>query len=119
MKFLRLLDLQDLPAAHLSTGQRKLLDIGRALMLSPKIILLDEPLAGVNPKLAEQIAERIEELRKDGMSVALVEHRVEFIKDLCDHVYILSAGNILMEGDPHYVFSRSEVISVFLGADVV
>jgi ABC-type branched-subunit amino acid transport system ATPase component len=118
LKFLRLLDLQDLPAAQLSTGQRKLLDIGRALMLSPKIILLDEPLAGVNPRLAEQIAERIEELRQDGMSVALVEHRVEFIRDLCDHVYILSAGSILMEGDPHDVFSRSEVIDTFLGAEV-
>jgi len=118
LAFLRLSHLHDLPAAHLSTGQRKLLDIGRALMLSPKIILLDEPLAGVNPKLAEQIAERIEDLRKDGMSVALVEHRVEFIRNLCDHVYILSAGSILMEGDPHYVFSQSEVISTFLGEEV-
>ncbi|HEX6792945.1 MAG TPA: ABC transporter ATP-binding protein [Casimicrobiaceae bacterium] len=118
LEFLRLANLHALPAAHLSTGQRKLLDIGRALMLSPRIILLDEPLAGVNPKLAEQIASRIEDLRKDGMSVALVEHRVEFIRDLCDHVYILSAGSILTEGDPHDVFSQPQVIDIFLGGDV-
>jgi ABC-type branched-subunit amino acid transport system ATPase component len=117
LDFLRLADLHSLPAAHLSTGQRKLLDIGRALMLSPRIVLLDEPLAGVNPKLAEQIAARIEDLRKDGMSVALVEHRVEFIRDLCDHVYILSAGSILTEGAPHDVFSQSQVIDIFLGGD--
>ena len=118
LDFLRLSEQRDLPASHLSTGQRKLLDIGRSLMLVPKIILLDEPLAGVNPKLAEQIAERIGDLRKHGMSVAVVEHRVEFIKDLCDRVYILSAGSVLAEGDPNDVFSRPEVISTFLGGDV-
>jgi ABC-type branched-subunit amino acid transport system ATPase component len=118
LDFLRLAELHALPAAHLSTGQRKLLDIGRALMLSPRIILLDEPLAGVNPKLAEQIAARIDDLRKDGMSVALVEHRVEFIRDLCDRVYILSAGSILTEGDPHEVFSQPQVIDIFLGGDI-
>ncbi|MBN8957698.1 MAG: ABC transporter ATP-binding protein [Rhizobiales bacterium] len=115
LAFLKLIDLKDMAASHLSTGQKKLLDIGRALMLSPKIILLDEPLAGVNPKLAEQIAERIDDLRRSGMSVALVEHRVEFVRELCDYVYVLSEGKILMEGRPNNVFSHTEVISTFLG----
>lgn len=119
LEFLRLADLRDHLGSALSTGQKKLLDIGRALMLAPKVLLMDEPLAGVNPRLAEEIAERISDLRDGGIAVALVEHRVGFVRKLCDYVYVLAEGRIMVEGEPEYVFSRQEVVDAFLGGGTV
>ncbi len=119
LKFLRLIHLRDSMASTLSTGQKKLLDIGRALMLSPKVLLLDEPLAGVNPRLAEDIALRISELRDAGIAIALVEHRVGFVRQLCDYVYVLAEGKVMVEGEPEYVFSQKAVVDAFLGGGTV
>lgn len=119
LKFLRLIELRDHMGSALSTGQKKLLDIGRALMLEPRLLLMDEPLAGVNPRLAEEIAARISDLRDAGIAVALVEHRVGFVRQLCDYVYVLAEGKIMVEGEPEYVFSRKEVVDAFLGGGTV
>jgi ABC-type branched-subunit amino acid transport system ATPase component len=118
LRFLNLASVAALPAGHLSGGQRKLLDLGRALMLSPNVLMLDEPLAGVSPVLAEEIAEHLAELRSRGISIALIEHRVEFVRHICDRIYVLSAGSILTEGRPEVVLGAKEVVDAFLGVDV-
>jgi ABC-type branched-subunit amino acid transport system ATPase component len=119
VNFLNLKSVCDLPAGSLSTGQKKLLDLGRALMLSPDILLLDEPLAGVSPVLAEEITGHLKKLSSAGMSIALIEHRIEFVQDICDRVYILADGGILMEGEPKEVLNHSDVIDVFFGRKLV
>ena len=85
-------------AAELSGGQKKLLEIGRALMAEPKMLLLDEPIAGVNPTLARAIGERLRELAADGITILLIEHQMDAIARLCDHVNVLAEGRTLIEG---------------------
>ena len=86
------------PAAALSGGQKKLLEIGRVLMASPKLVLLDEPVAGVNPTLAREIAEHLRGLVEDGLTILLIEHHMDTIAQLCDHVVVLAEGRNLKEG---------------------
>ena len=85
-------------AAELSGGQKKLLEIGRALMAEPKMLLLDEPIAGVNPTLARAIGERLRELAADGITILLIEHQMDAVARLCDHVIVLAEGRTLIEG---------------------
>jgi branched-chain amino acid transport system ATP-binding protein/neutral amino acid transport system ATP-binding protein len=86
------------PAASLSGGQKKLLEIGRVLMAGPKLILLDEPVAGVNPTLAREIAGHLRGLVTDGLTILLIEHHMDTIAQLCDHVVVLAEGRNLAEG---------------------
>jgi ABC-type branched-subunit amino acid transport system ATPase component len=85
-------------AAELSGGQKKLLEIGRALMADPKLILLDEPVAGVNPTLAREIGEVLRGLVADGIAILLIEHQMDTISRLCDHVIVMAEGRRLIEG---------------------
>jgi ABC-type branched-subunit amino acid transport system ATPase component len=85
-------------AANLSGGQKKLLEIGRALMASPKLILLDEPVAGVNPTLAREIGAHLRALVAEGISLLLIEHQMDMISSLCDHVIVMAEGKLLTEG---------------------
>jgi len=85
-------------AAELSGGQKKLLEIGRALMAEPKMLLLDEPIAGVNPTLARAIGDRLRELAADGITILLIEHQMDAIARLCEHVIVLAEGRTLIEG---------------------
>jgi branched-chain amino acid transport system ATP-binding protein/neutral amino acid transport system ATP-binding protein len=86
------------PAASLSGGQKKLLEIGRVLMASPRLILLDEPVAGVNPTLTREIAEHLRGLVAEGLTILLIEHHMDTIAQLCDHVVVLAEGRNLAEG---------------------
>ena len=86
------------PAATLSGGQKKLLEIGRVLMANPRLILLDEPVAGVNPTLAREIALHLRRLVEGGLTVLLIEHHMDTIAQLCDHVVVLAEGRNLAEG---------------------
>jgi branched-chain amino acid transport system ATP-binding protein len=86
------------PAATLSGGQKKLLEISRVLMANPKLILLDEPVAGVNPALAREIAGVLRRLAEGGVTVLLIEHHLDTIARLCDHVVVLAEGRNLAEG---------------------
>jgi branched-chain amino acid transport system ATP-binding protein/neutral amino acid transport system ATP-binding protein len=88
----------DNPAAELSGGQKKLLEIGRALMTDPKLILLDEPIAGINPTLAEEIAAHLQALRSEGLSFLIIEHHMDMIARLCDPVIVMAEGRSLAEG---------------------
>jgi branched-chain amino acid transport system ATP-binding protein/neutral amino acid transport system ATP-binding protein len=88
----------DTPAAALSGGQKKLLEIGRALMAEPRMLLLDEPVAGVNPTLANEIGEHLRGLVREGVTILLIEHQMDAISRLCDHVVVLAEGRRLIEG---------------------
>jgi branched-chain amino acid transport system ATP-binding protein len=114
-RFLRLDRLIDNPATALSGGQKKLLEIGRALMAEPKLILLDEPTAGVNPTLRNEIGERLLELPRRGISVLLIEHDMGFIAELCDPVIVMAEGRVLAEGTFDAVREDPQVREAYLG----
>jgi ABC-type branched-subunit amino acid transport system ATPase component len=107
--------LADAPARSLSGGQKKLLELSRALMLDPKIILLDEPAAGVSPPMRAQISRVIKALRDDGLSFVVVEHDMDLVGDLCDRVYVMAEGRNLAAGTFREVVSDARVVRAYLG----
>ncbi|MBD2386126.1 ABC transporter ATP-binding protein [Cylindrospermum sp. FACHB-282] len=103
-------------AGSLSGGQRKLLEMGRALMTNPKLILLDEPAAGVNPKLIDDICDRIISWnRRDGMTFLIIEHNMDLIMSLCDRVWVLAEGQNLAVGTPAEIQKNTKVLEAYLG----
>ncbi|SJZ39836.1 branched-chain amino acid transport system ATP-binding protein [Enhydrobacter aerosaccus] len=114
-RFLRLDKVIDNQAVALSGGQKKLLEIGRALMAEPKLILLDEPTAGVNPTLRNEIGERLLELPKRGVSILLIEHDMGFIAELCDPVICMAEGRVLAQGSFDSVRADPQVREAYLG----
>jgi ABC-type branched-subunit amino acid transport system ATPase component len=107
--------LADEPAKNLSGGQKKLLEISRALMLEPKLILLDEPTAGVSPAMTEALAHTILKLRGAGLTFAIIEHDMDVIARLCAPIFVLAEGRTLMQGSFREVASNGEVMSAYLG----
>jgi len=110
-----LAQLADEQAKNLSGGQKKLLEISRALMLEPKIILLDEPTAGVSPVMTEALAQTILKLRHQGLTFAIIEHDMDVIAQLCAPIFVLAEGRTLMRGTFREVASNGEVMSAYLG----
>jgi ABC-type branched-subunit amino acid transport system ATPase component len=102
-------------AKNLSGGQKKLLEISRALMLEPKIILLDEPTAGVSPVMTEALGQTILNLRNQGLTFAIIEHDMDVIAQLCAPIYVLAEGRTLMRGTFREVASNGEVMNAYLG----
>lgn len=119
MEILELLELDHLassPAGELSGGQRKLLEIGRGLMASPTLLLLDEPAAGVNPNLGRRIFEKIESLHQEkGLSFFIIEHRLEILFDFARWVYVMDKGKIVAEGKPKEIVKNPLFYQVYLG----
>ena len=106
------------PAADLSGGQFKLLELARAMMAGPDIMLLDEPVAGVNPALAEDLAERIAMLNEErGMTLLIIEHDIDFIMNLADPIIVLDQGKVLVEGEPDRVRADPRVMEAYLGGE--
>jgi ABC-type branched-subunit amino acid transport system ATPase component len=103
------------PAKHLSGGQKKLLEISRALMLEPKIILLDEPTSGVSPAMTEALGQTILKLRNEGLTFAVIEHDMDVIARLCAPIYVLAEGRTLLRGSFREVASNEEVMKAYLG----
>jgi branched-chain amino acid transport system ATP-binding protein len=114
--FVGLSALLGAPARVLSGGQRKLLELARALMTAPRLLLLDEPAAGVNPALLEEIAERIVALNRTGTTVLMVEHNLDLVMRLCRPILVMAAGRLLLEGDPETVRADARVQAAYLGA---
>lgn len=102
-------------AGALSGGQRKLLEIARALMVQPKLILLDEPAAGVNPTLIKQICEHIVRWNQDGLTFLIIEHNMDVIMSLCDRVWVLAEGKNLADGTPTEIQTNKAVLEAYLG----
>ncbi|HUX27052.1 MAG TPA: ATP-binding cassette domain-containing protein, partial [Burkholderiales bacterium] len=102
-------------AKNLSGGQLKLVEIGRALMSDPEMILLDEPGAGVNPTLLAEIMDRIRELHQRGITFLLIEHNMDLVMSLCDPILVMASGSLLMEGDAASVRSDQRVLDAYLG----
>ena len=102
-------------AGALSGGQQKLLTMGVLLMAEPKVLLLDEPAAGVNPVLIDQQIAFLKSLRDEGRSILVVEHNMEMISRVCDRVYVLDAGSMLATGTPAEIRDNDDVIRSYLG----
>jgi branched-chain amino acid transport system ATP-binding protein len=118
LKTLGLWELRDEYAGNLSGGQRKLLELGRALMTDPDILMLDEPMAGVNPRLTEDLLSMIRDLSDEGMTFLVVEHDVDMIMSLCDKVIGMHNGAVLTAGPPEEVQNDDRLLEAYFGGDV-
>ncbi|HBB38888.1 MAG: ABC transporter ATP-binding protein [Micrococcales bacterium] len=103
-------------AASLSGGQRKLLEMARALMTDPVLVMLDEPMAGVNPALTQSLLEHVLNLKNDGMTVLFVEHDMHMVRHIADWVVVMAEGKVVAEGPPDTVMKEQAVIDAYLGA---
>ena len=103
-------------AASLSGGQRKLLEMARSLMADPKLVMLDEPMAGVNPALTQSLLDHIKGLKAEGMTVLFVEHDMHVVRHIADWVVVMAEGKIVAEGPPGEVMRDQAVIDAYLGA---
>ena len=112
----KLLKLKDDFAASLSGGQRKLLEMARALMTKPTLVMLDEPMAGVNPALTESLLEHILDLKTEGMTVLFVEHDMHMVRHIADWVIVMAEGRISAEGPPEDVMKDEAVVDAYLGS---
>jgi neutral amino acid transport system ATP-binding protein len=109
--------MRDEMGGTLSGGQRKLLEMARALMVNPSMVMLDEPMAGVNPALTQSLLEHVKDLPSFGMTVLFVEHDMDVVMDISDWVVVMGEGRIIAEGPPDAVSKDPAVIDAYLGAD--
>jgi neutral amino acid transport system ATP-binding protein len=112
----RLAHMRDEFAGNLSGGQRKLLEMARALMADPRLIMLDEPMAGVNPALTQSLLGHVKSLREEGRTVIFVEHDMDVVRDISDWVVVMAEGSIIAEGPPSSIGANQQVIDAYLGA---
>ncbi len=108
-------DVLDVPAGALSYGHMRLLEVGRALMARPRLLLLDEPVAGMNESESEEVAQILRRLRDEGLTILLVEHDMTFVMGLCDRLTVLDHGELLAEGTPAEIQRNPDVEAVYLG----
>ncbi|HEC57659.1 MAG TPA: ABC transporter ATP-binding protein [Candidatus Syntrophoarchaeum butanivorans] len=116
LEFLNLEHLWDHPASDLSGGQLKLLEVGRALMSGVELLIMDEPFAGVAPGLSGRLLDRLRELKRLGLTILLIEHRLDLVVSYVDRVYVLADGKVIAEGSAGDVLKNPDVAEVYLGA---
>ncbi|MEJ2291833.1 MAG: ABC transporter ATP-binding protein [Deinococcales bacterium] len=105
-------------AANLSGGQKRLLELARSLMTDPELLILDEPLAGVNPTTARNIAEYIETMRARGITLLIIEHNLNMVERLCERVIVMAEGSVLAEGSMKQIRENPAVVDAYLGTVV-
>jgi len=115
LKELELWEVRNKYAGNLSGGQRKLLEFGRTLMTDPDILLLDEPMAGINPRLTEDLLELIRSLNERGMTFLVIEHDIDLISSLSDRIIAMVDGAVLTEGPPEKVQQNQQLLDAYLG----
>jgi len=115
LDFVGLSALQDQPARVLSGGQRKLLELARVMVSEPKLVLLDEPGAGVNPALLDQIVDKVAALNRGGTTFLIIEHNMDLVISLCRPVMVMAQGQLLMSGDAASVLRDARVVEAYLG----
>jgi branched-chain amino acid transport system ATP-binding protein len=116
LKRFKLDEKKDDFAASLSGGQRKLLEMARALMTDPVLVMLDEPMAGVNPALTQSLLEHVLNLKNEGMTVLFVEHDMHMVRHIADWVVVMAEGRVVAEGPPDEVMKNTAVIDAYLGS---
>lgn len=116
LKRFKLLEKKDDFAASLSGGQRKLLEMARALMTDPVLVMLDEPMAGVNPALTQSLLDHVLALKSEGMTVLFVEHDMHMVRHIADWVVVMAEGKVVAEGPPDTVMKEQAVIDAYLGS---
>jgi branched-chain amino acid transport system ATP-binding protein len=115
LEYVGIADMADIQSGNLPFGKGRLLEIARAMALEPRIILMDEPAAGLNSRETAELALLIKRVRDDGITVALVEHDMELVMDICDFIVVLNLGRKLAEGTPREIQENPEVIAAYLG----
>lgn len=116
LALVELVPLANRRAGELSLGQQKLVELARTLMLRPRVVLLDEVAAGIHPRLVDRIGHHLRVLAADGVTFLVIEHNMQFLMDLCSHVFVLSSGRLIAQGTPQAVQSNPDVIATYLGA---
>ena len=117
LDFLKIDHLRENHAKNLSYGQQKLLDLGMVLMSDPDLVLLDEPLAGVNRTLAREIIDRVRELNEQGRTFIIIEHDMKVVMDLCERIVVLDYGEKIAEGTPEEIKNNDQVLKAYFGGD--
>jgi branched-chain amino acid transport system ATP-binding protein len=109
LEFLEITGLRDKWGAELSYGQRKLVEIARALMLQPRVMLLDEPFAGINPRLQNRIVDRLQALRARGLTLFFIDHEMRIVLEICDDLYVLAEGKVIAHGNTAAIRADEQV----------
>ena len=117
MKELNIDHMANSYAREMSGGQKKLLELGRSIINNPSVLLLDEPLAGVNPKLAEEILQIIVNLAGKGISILMVEHNIEAVMKISERVIVLAEGKVIADSTPENIRTDEKVIEAYLGSE--
>jgi branched-chain amino acid transport system ATP-binding protein len=113
LEFLEITQLRDKWGAELSYGQRKLVEIARALMLQPRMMLLDEPFAGINPRLQNRIVDRLQALRARGLTLFFIDHEMRIVLEICDDLYVLAEGKVIAHGDAPAIRADEQVKAAY------